>query len=111
VDTQLAATPVLVDDLAVSGLTLEVARSYIRPTPQTIGVGLLYNSRATRKRIGATDIRAGMVYERAGGGRVPVNSLASLQAFPERTQALGERYFSGSQAIFQAAIATARVQS
>jgi hypothetical protein len=107
---QLPAAPTLVDDLAVSGLTLKVAREYVSPEPQIVGVGLLYNSRTTRRRIGAADIRAGLIYEQTGGGRVPINSLASLQAYPERAEALAERYFGDSKQAFQTAVKAAKVQ-
>jgi hypothetical protein len=97
---EFAGSPVLVDDLAVSGLTLAVANRSLLPAAQTIGVGMLYNSKTTRKMIGVADVRSGLVYTRERGGRPPVNSLDGLRAFPERCQALAERYFPDNQTAF-----------
>lgn len=97
---EVEGLPVLVDDLAVSGTTLAVATSYVAPEAQTAGVGMLYDSRTTRRSIGIQDIRSGLVYAREQGGRPPVNSLDSLRAFPDRCEALAERYFAEDQAAF-----------
>lgn len=92
--------PILVDDLAVSGLTLAVANRALQPAAQTAGVGMLYGSKTTMRMIGLDDIRYGLMYVRQQGGRPPVNSLDSLRAFPDRCQVLAERYFSAQQAAF-----------
>lgn len=88
--------PVVVDDIAVSGLTLWFARERISPTPKTAAVGMLYKSRTTRRRSGFTDIRTGVVYSREGGGNPPINSITTLQSVPERLDDIAERYFKNS---------------
>ncbi len=109
-DMQCQEPPFLIDDLAVSGRTLAVANDYVTPGARGVGVGMLFKSSSTRRLIDITDVRAAMIYEREGGGRPPINSLASLQNFPERSQALAERYFEGSQAAFCDAIAQAETR-
>lgn len=84
---------VLVDDLAVSGLTLAVAAKSISPTPNMAVVGMLFKSKTTRRLIGANDIRSGLTYTCIGGGRPPINSLASLREYPERAKELAQKYF------------------
>lgn len=96
--------PVLVDDIAVSGLTLALARQSLTPTPEIAAVGMLYKSKTTRKRIGIEDIRAAVVYSREGGGNPPINAMASLIAFPDRLDALAERYFGENSEEFKAAV-------
>ena len=93
--------PVVADDIAVSGLTLWFARERISPTPETAAVGMLYKSKTTRRRSGFSDIRAGLVYSRIGGGNPPINSLNTLQLVPERLNALAERYFTESADAFK----------
>lgn len=93
--------PVVVDDIAVSGLTLWFARERISPTPETAAVGMLYKSKTTKRRSGFTDIRAGVIYSREGGGNPPINSIATLQSVPERLNDIGERYFSDSAEEFK----------
>lgn len=96
--------PVLVDDIAVSGLTLALARQRLSPTPEIAAVGMLYKSRTTRKRIGIEDIRAAVVYSREGGGNPPINAVASLITFPDRLDALAERYFGKYSDQFKAVV-------
>lgn len=91
--TPLTIAPVLVDDIAVSGLTLSMARQKVLPEPTTAAVGMLYRSRWTRRRVGIDDLRAGIVYCREGGGNPPINAISSLQVFPDRLGELAERYF------------------
>lgn len=88
--------PVVVDDIAVSGLTLSYARQRISPTPETAAVGMLYRSKTTKRRSGFNDIRAGVVYFREGGGNPPINSIATLKSVPERLEDIAERYFRNS---------------
>lgn len=88
-----------VDDVAVSGRTLEVVRQTLGLRNNTVGIGLLYDSRKTRARIEAPDIRFGLLYSREGGGTPPMNSISTLRDIPERLEELVERYFMGSVAI------------
>jgi len=89
--------PVLVDDLAVSGLTLAAVNKITKPTASTCLVGMLKQSRATRRLIAMDDIRAGMVYSREGGGNPPINSIGTLLAVPKRLDNLVDRYFQNSR--------------
>ena len=90
-------SPVVVDDIAVSGLTLWYARQRINPTPEVAAVGMLYKSKTTKERSGFTDIRAGLVYSRFGGGNPPINSIATLKTNSARLDDIALRYFSDSQ--------------
>ncbi len=94
-------SPVVVDDIAVSGLTLWYARQRINPTPEIAAVGMLYKSKTTKKRSGFSDIRAGLVYSRLGGGNPPINSIATLQTSSERLDDIARRYFSDSEIEFK----------
>jgi hypothetical protein len=94
---ELAYQPILIDDIAVSGLTLAVARAKVEPTPETAVVGMLYRSRRLRRRIGTEDIRSGVTYCRLGGGSPPINSAKTLCQVPERLDALACRYFDDSE--------------
>lgn len=88
--------PVLLDDLAVSGLTLAVARRATEPIASTVAIGMLFNSQTTRRRIGVDDIISGVTYCRLGGGNPPINSIKTLREIPERLDDLVSRYFNGS---------------
>lgn len=92
--------PVLVDDLAVSGLTLSTVLDKVMPSPDVAVVGMLYNSKTTRKLIGVGDLRYGFSYSRIGGGRPPINSIETLWRLPERCGELALKYFSGEQVAF-----------
>lgn len=94
---ELSGIPI--DDVAVSGRTLEIVRQTLGLDSLTVGVGLLYDSRKTCTRIGVPDIRFGLLYARDGGGTPPMNSVATLREIPERLEGLVERYFVGSEAI------------
>lgn len=85
--------PVLVDDVAVSGLTLSLAAQRVSPEPITAAVGLMLKSKTACRRIAIADLRSGLVYSRVGGGTPPINSISSLQEFPERLSMLSSRYF------------------
>jgi hypothetical protein len=99
----------LIDDLAVSGLTLAIARESVKPDVQVAGVGMLYNSKTTRRLIGVSDLRSGFVYARSEGGRPPVNAIDSLRAFPERCTALAAKYFQADEAAFCGLVGQAEV--
>lgn len=84
----------LIDDVAVSGWTIENVRKVLSGV-DVVGLGLLYKSRRTRKRIGAPDVEIlrALEYYRLGGGTVPINSIDALAKFPERCGELADRYF------------------
>lgn len=107
VDT-LDYRPVVVDDIAVSGLTLCMARQRITPEPKVAAVGMLYKSKTARRRSGFDDIRAGVVYGRFGGGNPPINSLATLQNVPERLDDLANRYFDDASEEFKVLVRRAQ---
>ena len=90
----------LIDDIAVSGATFRQAIQSVKAKTQTVGSGLLYDSKTTRKEIGLQDIRSPIIFSRVGGGRVPINSIDSLVNFPERCQELADRYFGGGSELF-----------
>lgn len=70
----------LIDDVCVSGMTLQTAQNNIK-----VGsggsveafVGLRYNSKRARKRAGIA-ITSAIDYAQEGGGIVPVNSFSTL---------------------------------
>ena len=95
---------ILVDDIAVSGSTLRQAIQSVNAKTQTIGLGLLYDSRTTRNEIGVQDVRSPIIFSRDGGGKLPINSIDSLVNFPERCQELANRYFGGSSELFDSLV-------
>ena len=97
-DSEFANPVIAVDDIAVSGLTLQTAQRAIRPAVTACAVGMLYSSRQTRRRIGLADIRTACTYSRQGGGNPPINSLKTLLEVPERLDDLAARYFDDSNA-------------
>jgi hypothetical protein len=100
VPDDLPETPLLIDDLAVSGLTLSLAARALPKTPEILAVGMQFDSRRTRKRMDVTDVRTGFTY-RSPVGNPPINSVQALRTIPERLEALAERYFSNSPAMKQ----------
>lgn len=88
---------VLVDDVMVSGRTLQIVQETLDFSVKTAGVGLLYDSTRSRRRSGIPDVRFGLLYSRIGGGSPPTNSIATLRAIPDRLDELAERYFRGSE--------------
>ena len=88
----------MVDDIAVSGRTIQSAAAAVSPSVSAVGLGMLYNSRTTRRLIDVTDVRAACVYQREGGGLPPINSVATLRAVPERLDELAGRYFNNCDA-------------
>lgn len=85
---------VLIDDIAVSGLTLQFATKNVNPVPISAAVGMLFKSKQTKKRIGI-DTVAGIEYSREGGGNPPINSVSTLMEYPDRLAALEQKYFPG----------------
>jgi hypothetical protein len=105
--SELDYPPVLVDDLAVSGLTLEKAGKAITPAAQTALVGLLFNSKKTLRAIragGIQDVRYVVRYMRQGDGTPPINSIDTLQAIPQRLSDLAYAYFPNNVTAFEAAV-------
>jgi hypothetical protein len=88
---------IMVDDVAVSGLTLRCAKAAITPQPTKAVVGMLFESKTTRRLADLTDIRAAFTYKRESGGNPPINSIATLQSVPERLLELAGRYFKGNK--------------
>jgi hypoxanthine phosphoribosyltransferase len=92
--------PILIDDVAVTGKTLSEVKNKLaidgNPT-ETALIGLLYQSKRTRKQIGLNDIRAAVIYANKNGEKTPLNSLDALMA--NKTGVLDtllERYFDKS---------------
>lgn len=96
----LKLQPVLIDDIAVSGLTLSLARQAVQPQPETVALGMLYRSKTTRRRIGVENVRAALIYSRLGGGSPPINSVSTLLRNPERLNILAETYFNDCAKLF-----------
>lgn len=92
--------PVLVDDVAVSGLTLQQTNEALSIKAQTAVVGMKFRSKRTTRRIGLGDTRVGLVYCREGGGNPPMNSIATLQQKPERLDELSNKYFEEQAEFF-----------
>ncbi len=99
--TELLGSPLLVDDIAVSGLTMATAVRALPVKPLACAVGMLYRSKTTGRRIGVADIRSAVTYSRQGGGNPPINSIRTLLECPERLEALTERYFGSAPEIKQ----------
>lgn len=96
--------PVLVDDVAVSGLTVRVVRNALTTNPEMLGVGMLFDSKTTRLRLGIDDVRAAVTYSREKGGNPPINSLSKLVADPERLNDIAQRYFAKYESDFKTVI-------
>ncbi len=84
----------MVDDIAVSGRTVQTAVAAVSSEVSAVGVGMLFKSRTTRRLMAVNDVRAACVFQREGGGMLPINSVATLRAIPDRLNELAERYFS-----------------
>lgn len=93
--------PILIDDVAVSGLTLRVVRNALASNAEAAGIGLLNGSKTTQLRTGIDDIRAVITYSRENGGTPPINSWSKLKEDPVRLSQLADRYFEGSKAFQQ----------
>lgn len=89
--------PVLFDDVAVSGLTLRIVRNELAANAKAAGLGMLYDSKTTRLRIGIDDVRAAFVYSRDKGGNPPINSVSKLREDETRLTQLTERYFNNNK--------------
>lgn len=91
------SAPVLIDDIAVSGLTLgQVVGNFKqagRPTEAAVGFSM--KSKRMRRLIGLGESFSSLVtYSLEGGGSPPINSISSLRSFPDRRDELIEKYFS-----------------
>lgn len=89
--------PILFDDVAVSGLTLRVVRNALVANTQAIGLGMLFDNKTTRLRVGIDDLRPALVYSRQKGGNPAINSVSKLRDDETRLNQLAERYFSDNQ--------------
>lgn len=96
----LPKAPIAIDDVAVSGVTIRSVSAQLSPLT-TVGVGMLYKSKRTRRMAGVADLRSGLTYSRNGGGNPPINSVATLQAIPGRLNELAERYFVNNSKDFK----------
>lgn len=99
-----AYRPVLVDDVAVSGLTIRVVRNALSTNPEVLGLGMLFDSKTTRLRLGIDDVRAAVTYSREKGGNPPINSLSKLITEPKRLDDITRRYFAKYENDFKEAI-------
>jgi hypothetical protein len=80
-----------VDDVAVTGNTLKTALEAAKATPRDeVVVGLAFNSRRLRARVGAS-LQSAIVYEQIGGGVPAMNSLSTLVDNPRLVADYSER--------------------
>lgn len=89
----------LIDDVAVSGKTLDVARQALRPlrSDDISVVGLAFDSKRLRRRAG--EVRSAILYRQDGGGRAPVNSLSTLVDSQSLRYEYATRYFGQPSAL------------
>jgi hypoxanthine-guanine phosphoribosyltransferase len=88
--------PILVDDIAVSGLTLGAVSRRVEKTKQTPAavVGMCMKSKRLNRMVGLGERFMPLItYALEGGGSPPINSTRSLLAYPERLAALTKKYF------------------
>lgn len=90
----------LVDDVAVSGLTLMSARQAIYPVrnDDIAIVGMALKSKRLGKRAGCA-IESALTYGQEGGGKPPVNSLSTLASNVDRRREYASRYFENETAL------------
>ncbi len=89
----------LVDDVAVSGLTLAVARDAVgADAGSTAVVGMAWDSRRLRRRVGM-DLLSAIRYRQEGGGKPAINTLATLAQNEERRKEYAQRRFGNSEAL------------
>lgn len=93
----LGFRPVLFDDVAVSGLTLRIVRNTLTANATAAGLGMLYDNKTTRLRIGIDDVRAALIYSRNKGGNPPINSVSKLREDDSRLDELAVRYFNNNE--------------
>lgn len=89
----------LVDDVAVSGLTLAVAREALNAKNDSMAVvGMAMQSRRLEKRVGMR-VRSAMRYAQDGGGRPAVNTFATFVGRPEIRQQYAAAKFGDPRAL------------
>ncbi|MBP7837547.1 hypothetical protein KA021_02520 [Candidatus Saccharibacteria bacterium] len=96
--------PILVDDIAVSGLTLGAVSRRVEETEKTPTaiVGMCMKSKRLKKMVGLGErFMPLIIYALEGGGSPPINSTKSLLAYPERLDELVEKYFQNNRADFK----------
>lgn len=88
-----------VDDVAVSGLTLAVAREALAADDESMAaVGMAMSSRRLKKRAGM-DVRSAITYRQSGGGRAAVNTLATFAEKPNIRRQYALAKFGDSRAL------------
>ncbi len=89
---------VLVDDVAVSGNTLAAAIPKIEGVKTIeISVGLAWDSRRLRNRLGEWTLRQAAVYLQRGGGVPAMNTLRTLADNPELARDFVARRLQGDR--------------
>lgn len=89
----------LVDDVAVSGLTLSVARDSLSVNDgDSAVVGMAWDSRRLRKLVGMP-LESAVLYRQQGGGKPAINSLSTLTAKPQLRQEYALRRFGNPSAL------------
>lgn len=89
-----------VDDVAVSGLTLEAARRAVSPgrSDDVALVGLAWKSRRMQRRVGM-ELRSAAYYQQEGGGRPAINSLSTLATKSDLRREYALRKFGDSESL------------
>lgn len=84
----------LIDDVAVSGMTLAAARCALSPLREddVAIVGMAFKSKRLARRAGT--VKAAITYSQENGGRTPINTLQSLKANTTLRQEYAQRYFN-----------------
>lgn len=93
-------TRYFIDDVAVSGTTLAVARQAIAPVndDDTAVIGMAWDSKRLRRRVGM-EIEGAIVYRQAGGGVPAVNTVSSLAFNSGRRKEYAARKFGDGEAL------------
>ncbi|QQS69372.1 hypothetical protein IPP75_05685 [Candidatus Saccharibacteria bacterium] len=90
----------LIDDVAVSGRTIEYAAAVLKCTDLAlVGVGLAWDSRRLTRRLGGVPLTAAITYRQHGGGRPAVNSFGTFVEKPFVASDYASRRFDNSRAL------------
>lgn len=95
--------PILVDDVAVSGLTLGIVarRTELYNGSASAIVGLAMKSKRAKREVGLRErFRPLITYSLEGGGSPPINSISSLLQYPDRLEELVRKYFPTDETNF-----------
>lgn len=88
-----------IDDVAVSGLTLAVAREALEADDRSSAVvGMAMASRRLKKRAGM-EVQGAITYKQVGGGRPAVNTLATFVEKPDMRRQYALAKFGDSRAL------------